>query len=182
LPPGEGAEAGRRLRAALSDRNVPIILMVPEGRRSECVCPEDGGPDECIAKPFGIADLVSRLRSATQQKPSRRGTKVLSFADVTVDLTARRVLRGGRAVHLGPTEFRLLWFFMEHPYKVFSRSSLLKAIRGSDVGFDFDLRTVDVYVRRLRKSLNVDGSANIIRTVRTAGYSMDIEAGAGLGR
>jgi two-component system phosphate regulon response regulator PhoB len=91
-----------------------------------------------------------------------------------MDLGAHRVRRAGKPVQLGPTEFRLLRHFMEHPGRVFSRERLLDAVWGHDP--DIDSRTVDVHIRRLRKSLNADGSSDVIRTVRSAGYSLDSEA------
>ena len=98
----------------------------------------------------------------------------LTFHDITLDLAAHRVSRNDRRLHLGPTEFRLLEFFMQHPKRVFSREELLDAVWGKDI--HVEPRTVDVHIRRLRKSINADGELDVVRTVRTAGYALDTEA------
>jgi two-component system phosphate regulon response regulator PhoB len=97
----------------------------------------------------------------------------LAFHDIAMDLAAHRVTRNGRRVHLGPTEFRLLEFLMQHPRRVFSREEMLDAVWGPDI--HVEPRTVDVHVRRLRKSINADGELDVVRTVRTAGYALDTE-------
>ena len=100
---------------------------------------------------------------------------MLNFGDLELDSASHRVRRGGEALHLGPTEFRLLRYFMERPSRVLSRQQILDGVWGMDS--DIDERTVDVHIRRLRKAINRDGEADPIRTVRAAGYSMDAEAG-----
>ena len=97
----------------------------------------------------------------------------LEFHDIVMDLSAHRVQRNGRAIHLGPTEFRLLEFFMQHPRRVFSREELLDAVWGPDI--HVEPRTVDVHIRRLRKSVNGSDELDLVRTVRAAGYALDTE-------
>jgi two-component system phosphate regulon response regulator PhoB len=103
--------------------------------------------------------------------PANKGA--LSWQDIVMDQDAHRVTRRGRPLHLGPTEYRLLEFFLQHPGRVFSREQLLDAVWGRDI--HVELRTVDVHIRRLRKAVNGDGDTDVIRTVRSAGYSLDLE-------
>jgi two-component system, OmpR family, phosphate regulon response regulator PhoB len=105
------------------------------------------------------------------QPVQQKGT--LDYADITMDLAAHRVMRADRPIHLGPTEFRLLQFFMQHPGNVFSREELLNAVWGPDIYVE--PRTVDVHIRRLRKALNGESDPDLIRTVRAAGYALDTE-------
>jgi two-component system phosphate regulon response regulator PhoB len=97
----------------------------------------------------------------------------ISFHDIDMDLASHRVTRNGRRVHLGPTEFRLLEFFIQHPRRVFSREELLDAVWGPDI--HVEPRTVDVHIRRLRRAINGTGELDLVRTVRTAGYALDTD-------
>ena len=117
--------------------------------------------------------LLARMRALLRRSGASpvRGQHV--FHDITMDLAAHRVQRNGRPVHLGPTEFRLLEFLMQHPRRVFSREELLNAVWGRDI--HVEPRTVDVHIRRLRKSINGDGELDVVRTVRAAGYALDTE-------
>jgi two-component system phosphate regulon response regulator PhoB len=117
--------------------------------------------------------LLARMRALLRRAGPAPARGVLSFADVSMDLAAHRVQRAGRAVHLGPTEYRLLEFLMHHPRRVFTREELLDAVWGKDI--HVEPRTVDVHIRRLRRALNEPGEADIVRTVRSAGYALDTE-------
>ena len=116
-------------------------------------------------------ELVARLRAVMRRAQPGGAQNVLQFADVEVDTAAHRVSRGGRSIHLGPTEFRLLRYLITHPGRVFSREQLLDAVWGHDVYVE--ARTVDVHIRRLRKALNADDAVDVVRTVRSAGYALD---------
>lgn len=169
-----GFEIGDRIRDVLGGKNIPIIVMMPNDRRDECACDENGAFDDCIGKPFGMSDLIARLRAAIGRAQPMILPETLKYADLTLDLRAFRVTRGDHAVHLGPTELQLLRFFLQHPRRVFSRENLLEAIWGRDAAVE--PRTVDVHILRLRKAINVEGAPDIIRTVRSAGYALDIKA------
>ncbi|MDP6588724.1 MAG: winged helix-turn-helix domain-containing protein, partial [Alphaproteobacteria bacterium] len=131
----------------------------------------DCGADDYIVKPFSPSELAARMRAVLRRLRPAFEAETIEFADVTMDLAEYRVTRDGEAVRLAPTEFRLLRHFMEHPGRVFSREQLLDAVWGREIYLE--PRTVDVHVRRLRRTLNAGGRRDIIRTVRAAGYALD---------
>ncbi len=173
LPKVSGIEVCRRLRGRPETRNLPVIMLTARGEESDRVRGLDTGADDYLTKPFSMTELIARIRAVLRRiRPGLADDRV-GHGDIIIDRVAHRVRRAGKEVHLGPTEFRLLDHFMRHPGRVFSREQLLDAVWGSDVYVE--ARTVDVHVGRLRKALNVEESANPIRTVRSAGYSLDLE-------
>ncbi|MBU1345443.1 MAG: phosphate regulon transcriptional regulator PhoB [Alphaproteobacteria bacterium] len=173
LPKVSGIEVCRRLRGRPETRNLPVIMLTARGEESDRVRGLDTGADDYLTKPFSMTELIARIRAVLRRiRPGLADDRV-GHGDIVIDRVAHRVRRAGKEVHLGPTEFRLLDHFMRHPGRVFSREQLLDAVWGSDVYVE--ARTVDVHVGRLRKALNVEESANPIRTVRSAGYSLDLE-------
>jgi len=174
LPKVSGIEVCRRIRGRPETRNLPIIMLTARGEESDRVRGLDTGADDYLTKPFSMTELIARIRAVLRRiRPGLADDRV-GHGDIVIDRVAHRVKRSGQEVHLGPTEFRLLDHFMRHPGRVFSREQLLDAVWGSDVYVE--ARTVDVHVGRLRKALDVGESANPIRTVRSAGYSLDLEA------
>jgi len=171
LPLVSGIEVCRRIRRAQETRSLPVIMLTARGEESDRVRGLDSGADDYVVKPFSPSELVARLRAVIRRAQPSAGEEVLQFADVTMDLAAHRVSRAGKGVHLGPTEFRLLRHLLRYPGRVFSREQLLDAVWGHDVYVE--TRTVDVHIRRLRKALNAGGAADIVRTVRSAGYAID---------
>ena len=154
-------------------RTVPIIMLTARGEESDRVRGLDAGADDYITKPFSPRELLARVRAVMRRaQPSEND--LLIYADIEMDLARHKVQRSGVEVHLGPTEYRLLRHFLESPGRVFSREQLLDAVWGRDVYVE--ARTVDVHIRRLRKTLNDEGRADLIRTVRSAGYSIDLSA------
>ncbi len=173
LPKVSGIEVCRRLRGRAETRNLPIIMLTARGEESDRVRGLDTGADDYLTKPFSMVELIARIRAVLRRiRPGLADDRV-GHGDIVIDRVAHRVKRDGKEVHLGPTEFRLLDHFMRHPGRVFSREQLLDAVWGSDVYVE--ARTVDVHVGRLRKALDIGESANPIRTVRSAGYSLDLE-------
>jgi len=173
LPKVSGIEVCRRIRGRPETRNLPIIMLTARGEESDRVRGLDTGADDYLTKPFSMTELIARIRAVLRRiRPGLADDRV-GHGDIVIDRVAHRVKRSGQEVHLGPTEFRLLDHFMRHPGRVFSREQLLDAVWGSDVYVE--ARTVDVHVGRLRKALDVGESANPIRTVRSAGYSLDLE-------
>jgi len=171
LPGLSGIELCRRLRARPETRHLPIIILTARGEESERVRGLSTGADDYIVKPFSVPELLARVHALLRRASPERVADVLTFGDIAIDREKKRVSRGGQAIDLGPTEYRLLEFLMERPGRVFSREQLLDGVWGSDIYIDE--RTVDVHVGRLRKALNRGHSSDPIRTVRGAGYALD---------
>jgi two-component system phosphate regulon response regulator PhoB len=174
LPKVSGVEICRRLRSRSETRNMPIIMLTARGEESDRIRGLDTGADDYIVKPFTMTELMARIRAVLRRIRPGLADDRIRHGDLVIDRAAHRVKRGAREVHLGPTEFRLLDYLMQHPGRVFSREQLLDAVWGSDVYVE--ARTVDVHIGRLRKALNDTAEADPIRTVRSAGYSLDVEA------
>ena len=173
LPKLSGIEVCRRIRGRPETRNLPIIMLTARGEETDRVRGLDTGADDYMTKPFSMTELTARIRAVLRRiRPGLADDRV-GHGDIVIDRVAHRVKRDGKEIHLGPTEFRLLDYFMQHPGRVFSREQLLDAVWGSDVYVE--ARTVDVHVGRLRKALNAHGTGDPIRTVRSAGYSLDLE-------
>jgi len=171
LPGVSGLEICRRLRAREHGRDLPVIMLTARGEESERVRGLSVGADDYVVKPFSTPELMARVRALLRRaRPERVAAKLL-IGDLDLDRETRRVRRGGREIHLGPTEFRLLEYFMEKPGRVFTRAQLLDNIWGMSA--EIDERTVDVHVGRLRKALIRGREKDPIRTVRGSGYSLD---------
>jgi two-component system phosphate regulon response regulator PhoB len=169
-----GIEVCRRLRRRSSTAHVPIIMLTARGEESDRVRGLETGADDYVTKPFSPRELIARVGAVLRRiRPALAGEQ-LAYGDIEMDVDGHRVRRAGKPVQLGPTEFRLLRHFLEHPGRVFSRERLLDSVWQHDP--DIDARTVDVHIRRLRKALNADGLPDLIRTVRSAGYSLDSAA------
>jgi two-component system phosphate regulon response regulator PhoB len=174
LPLLSGLEVCRQLRRMNETRSVPIIMLTARGEEGDKLRGLDSGADDYVTKPFSPSELIARIRAALRRSRPATNGESLQFEDLTMDLAAHRVRRRGRDIHLGPTEFRLLRYLMEHQGRVFSREQLLDMVWGQDVYVE--PRTVDVHIRRLRKAINKTDEIDLIRTVRSAGYSLDREA------
>ena len=171
LPRMSGIEVCRQLRRKPETRHVPIIMLTARSEETDKVRGLNVGADDYMTKPFSMPELVARVRALLRRAKPSQAKGQLVFGDITLDLDAHKVSRGGRYVHLGPTEFRLLQYLMERPGTVFSREELLNGVWGPDIYVE--PRTVDVHIRRLRKALNAEEGVDVIRTVRAAGYSLD---------
>jgi two-component system phosphate regulon response regulator PhoB len=174
LPKVSGIEVCRRIRQRPEARNVPIIMLTARGEETDRIRGLDTGADDYVVKPFSMTELAARIRAVLRRLRPGLAEDRVRCGDIVIDRVAHRVKRNGSEVHLGPTEFRLLDHFMQHPGRVFSREQLLDAVWGSDVYVE--ARTVDVHIGRLRKALNVAEAGDPIRTVRSAGYALDVEA------
>ena len=174
LPVMSGIEVCRQIRRRPQTRDLPVIMVTARTEDQDAVRGLNTGADDYITKPFSMDALLARMRALLRRAGAvpLRGQHV--FHDITMDLTAHRVQRNGRPIHLGPTEFRLLEFLMQHPRRVFSREELLNSVWGPDI--HVEPRTVDVHIRRLRKSINGESELDVVRTVRAAGYALDTEA------
>jgi two-component system phosphate regulon response regulator PhoB len=172
LPKISGVEVCRRMRSKRETRNIPVIMLTARGEESDRIRGLETGADDYIVKPFSMAELMARIRAVLRRIRPGLAADQLIHGEIVLDRVGHRVLRSGREIHLGPTEYRLLEHLMQHPGRVFSREQLLDAVWGSDVYVE--MRTVDVHVGRLRKSLIGDGENDPIRTVRSAGYSLQL--------
>jgi two-component system phosphate regulon response regulator PhoB len=168
-----GIEVCRRLRRMPETANVPIIMLTARGEEEDRVRGLETGADDYVTKPFSPRELVARVGAVLRRVRPALAGEALIYADLEMDTVGHKVKRNGKMVPLGPTEFRLLKHFLEHPAHVFSRERLLDSVWGHDS--DIEPRTVDVHIRRLRKAINEGGHADIIRTVRSAGYALDAE-------
>ncbi|HUN45860.1 MAG TPA: phosphate regulon transcriptional regulator PhoB [Stellaceae bacterium] len=171
LPQVSGLEICRRIRRTPEWRGLPVIMLTAKGEEADRVRGLEGGADDYVVKPFGVTELVARLKAVMRRARPSVGAETLRYADLAMDLASHRVSRNGSSVHLGPTEFRLLRVLLERPGRVFSREQLLDAVWGRES--EIEPRTVDVHIRRLRKALNDGGRRDLIRTVRAAGYAVD---------
>ncbi len=173
LPVMSGIEVCRQIRRRQDTRDLPVIMVTARTDDQDAVRGLNTGADDYITKPFNMEALLARMRALLRRAGGVSSKGTLSFHDIALDQAAHRVTRNGRAVHLGPTEYRLLEFFLQHPRRVFSREEVLDAVRGPDI--HVEPRTVDVHIRRLRKAINGDGELDVVRTVRAAGYGLDTE-------
>jgi two-component system phosphate regulon response regulator PhoB len=172
LPTVSGIEVCRRLRQRGETRNLPIVMLTARGEESDRIRGLDTGADDYVVKPFSMTELCARIRAVLRRIRPGLAEDRVRHGDITIDRVAHRVRRGAEEIHLGPTEFRLLDYFMQHPGRVFSREQLLNAVWGSDVYVE--TRTVDVHIGRLRRALGRASENDPIRTVRSAGYSLDV--------
>ncbi|HEX6376111.1 MAG TPA: phosphate regulon transcriptional regulator PhoB [Allosphingosinicella sp.] len=168
-----GIEVCRQLRRMTPTKAVPIIMMTARGEEADRIRGLETGADDYVTKPFSPRELIARIAAVLRRvRPALAGA-TLVYADLEVDVANHRVRRGGKPIHLTPSEFRLLQHFIESPRRVFTRESLLDAVWSRDS--EVELRTVDVQIRRIRKALNEGGRPDLIRTVRSAGYALDAE-------
>ncbi|WAJ26912.1 phosphate regulon transcriptional regulator PhoB [Antarcticirhabdus aurantiaca] len=171
LPGLSGVELCRRLRARPETERLPILMLTARGEESERVRGLSVGADDYVVKPFSTPELLARVRAMLRRANPQKLSAVLSAGDIDLDRETHRVRRAGREIKLGPTEFKLMEFFLQAPGRVFSREQLLDGVWGRDIYVDE--RTVDVHVGRLRKAINRGRQRDPIRTVRGAGYALD---------
>ncbi len=170
LPGLSGIELCRRLRAGKTARPIPILILTARGEEQDRIRGLTVGADDYVVKPFSVPELLARVRAILRRASPARIAQTLEVDGIQLDREAYRVVRNGRQVRLGPTEFKLLEFLMESPGRVFSRTQLLDGVWGRDVYVDE--RTVDVHIGRLRKAINRGKEKDPIRTVRGAGYAL----------
>jgi len=169
-----GIEVCRRLRRSSANAALPILMLTARGEEEDRVRGLETGADDFVTKPFSPRELVARARALLRRSSPNLVAERLNYAGIEMDVAAHRVRRDGTPVSLGPTEYRLLRLFLQNPEKVFSRQQLLDLVWPHNE--DIELRTVDVHIRRLRQALDRPGGQNLIRTVRSEGYSLDANA------
>ncbi len=175
LPVMPGVEVCRQIRARERTGRLPIIMVTARGEEGDRIRGFDIGVDDYVVKPFSPGEMLARIRAVLRRSRPGLAEDRLEYGGVTMNLSSHRVRRDGRAIHLSPTEFRLLRVLMERPGHVLSRETLLNRVWGRTAYLE--MRTVDVHIRRLRKALNAEGEPDLIRTVRGSGYAIDAEPG-----
>jgi two-component system phosphate regulon response regulator PhoB len=174
LPGLSGLDLARRLRKEQLSREIPIIMLTARGEEMDRVSGLEAGVDDYVVKPFSSRELIARIRAVLRRSQGEDGEGVIEAGALRLDGPAHRVHAGTQPVPIGPTEYRLLHFFMTHPDRVYSRTQLLDHVWGSSVYVEE--RTVDVHIRRLRKTLEPFGLDAMVQTVRSAGYRFSTDA------
>jgi two-component system phosphate regulon response regulator PhoB len=170
LPGESGISLAKRLRGAERTQNLPIIMLTARAMEHDKVSGLEAGADDYLTKPFSPKELAARIQAVLRRRAPELGDTAVQIGDLRLDPVSRRVTAAGEPVQLGPTEFRLLRFFMTHPERIYTRAQILDLVWGDHVFIDE--RTVDVHIRRLRKELEATGHDRLIDTVRGSGYGL----------
>ncbi|MBT4710936.1 MAG: phosphate regulon transcriptional regulator PhoB [Alphaproteobacteria bacterium] len=170
LPKLSGIDVCRTVRRTAGLAHLPVIMLTAKGEEADRIRGLNAGADDYVVKPFSPNELIARVHAVLRRAGTAGDGEPIRVGDLIMNLQTRTVERDGREVALGPTEFRLLHTLMERPGTVFSRNELLERVWGRDI--HVEPRTVDVHIRRLRKSLNAGEKPDAIRTVRSAGYAL----------
>jgi len=173
LPDLSGIDICKALRKDTKFKNIPIIMLTARSQEEDKVLGLNVGADDYLPKPFSNLELIARVNALLRRSKPSVAEDVISFQDLKIDRLQRKVFRGNVEIKLGPTEYKLINFFVKNPSRVYSREQLLENIWTSSI--NVELRTVDVHIRRLRKEINLPNTKNLIRTVRSAGYALDPE-------
>jgi two-component system phosphate regulon response regulator PhoB len=174
IPNLSGLEVLKRIRNQSTFKNIPILMLTARSSEQDKIISFENGLDDYITKPFIPSELIARIKAILKRtQTSNNELDSISYEDITVDLLQKKAFRNKRQLKLGPTEFNILVFFLKNKKRVFSREQILNKIWPNEI--NVELRTVDVHIRRLRKELNIKGESDYIRTVRSAGYSIDSE-------
>ena len=173
LPGTSGVDLARQLKSSQTTRHLPIIMLTARVEEDDKIVGLEAGADDYVTKPFSPRELMARIKAVLRRSAPHTTEDELSADDLTLDPVAHRVHAGGQPIHMGPTEFRLLHFFMAHPERVYSRAQLLDMVWGNNVYVEE--RTIDVHIRRLRKTLETSGHDRHIQTVRGSGYRFSAE-------
>lgn len=168
LPDMSGLELAKLLKRDRDTRELPIILLTARAEEADKVAGLEGGADDYMTKPFSPRELVARINAVLRRAAVGGGEERVEFEGLVLDRASHRVMAGEQTVVLGPTEYRMLEFFMTHPERVYSREQLLDRVWGGNVYVEE--RTIDVHIRRLRKALEEHGRDHLVQTVRGAGY------------
>ncbi len=171
LPDLSGIEICNQIKKDSKLKSIPVIMLTAKAEESDKIRGFETGADDYVTKPFSTKELNLRIRALLKRVKPSLTEDIVIFKDIKIDRLARRVYRGDKEIKLGPTEYNLLNFFIKNPKRVYSREQLLNHVWGNDIYVE--TRTVDVHIRRLRKAINIDNQCDLIRTVRSAGYSID---------
>ena len=178
LPDLSGVEICKNLKKDKKYNDIPVIMLTAKGEEEDKLRAFDTGADDYVTKPFSQKELNARIKSLLRRSKPQSSADVVEFTDLKIDRITKRVYRNNVEINLGPTEFKLLDFFIKNPKRVYSREQLLNNVWGENIYVES--RTVDVHIRRLRQAINIDKSKPLIRTVRSAGYSLESWRSLGL--
>ena len=170
LPDLSGIEICKNIRKDNSFKNLPVIMLTAKGEEEDKIKGLDSGVDDYLTKPFSFNELMARIKAVLRRSNPNTVSDNLKFDDLMLDRIEKRVFRDGQEIKLGPTEFRLLEFFLTNPKRVYSRDQILESVWPNNV--NVESRTIDVNIRRLRQSVNLKNKKELIRTVRSSGYSL----------
>ena len=170
LPDLSGIEICKNIRKDNSFKNLPVIMLTAKGEEEDKIKGLDSGVDDYLTKPFSFNELMARIKAVLRRSNPNTVSDNLKFDDLILDRIEKRVFRDGQEIKLGPTEFRLLDFFLTNPKRVYSRDQILESVWPNNV--NVESRTIDVHIRRLRQSVNLKNKKELIRTVRSSGYSL----------
>ena len=170
LPDLSGIEICKSIRKDTSFKNLPVIMLTAKGEEEDKIKGLDSGADDYLTKPFSYNELLARIKAILRRSDPKTVSDTLEFNDLRLDRLEKRVFRDSIEIKLGPTEFRLLEFFLTNPKRVFSRDQILENVWPNNI--NVETRTIDVHIRRLRKSININNNKELIRTVRSSGYSL----------
>ena len=170
LPDLSGIEICKNIRKDNSFKNLPVIMLTAKGEEEDKIKGLDSGVDDYLTKPFSFNELMARIKAVLRRSNPNTVSDNLKFDDLMLDRIGKRVFRDGQEIKLGPTEFRLLDFFLTNPKRVYSRDQILESVWPNNV--NVESRTIDVHIRRLRQSVNLKNKKELIRTVRSSGYSL----------
>lgn len=173
LPGISGVDYAKRIRRGATTKDTPIIMLTARSEEDDRIKGLEAGADDYICKPFSPRELVARVKAVLRRSSNAESEKVLNVSGLKLDASSHRVSIENESLEMGPTEFRLLHFFMTHPERVYSRGQLLDNVWGNNVYIED--RTVDVHIRRLRKALAGYGYDKLIQTVRGAGYRFSVQ-------
>ena len=174
LPGGSGVQLAKRLKEQEYARDIPIIMLTARGEEEDKIRGPEAGADDYITKPFSPKELVARIKAVMRRASTTTNEEPISYSGLVLEPISHRVTASGDPVDMGPTEFKLLHFFMSHAERVYSREQLLDNVWGTNVYVED--RTVDVHIRRLRKAISQHGHDAMIQTVRGAGYRFSVKA------
>jgi len=170
LPDLSGIEICKHIRKDNKFKTLPIIMLTAKGEEEDKIKGLESGVDDYLTKPFSYKELLARIKAVLRRSNPEIVSDSLEFEDLSLDRVEKRVFRNNLEIKLGPTEFRLLEFFLMNPKRVYSRDQILENVWPNNV--NVESRTIDVHIRRLRQSVNLDGKKELIRTVRSSGYSL----------
>ena len=170
LPDLSGIEICKSIRKDTSFKNLPVIMLTAKGEEEDKIKGLDSGADDYLTKPFSYNELLARIKAILRRSDPKTISDTLEFDDLRLDRLEKRVFRDSIEIQLGPTEFRLLEFFLTNPKRVFTRDQILENVWPNNI--NVETRTIDVHIRRLRKSININNNKELIRTVRSSGYSL----------